>query len=141
MVVLVIYGFGAGLLCQMTDDSGTNSLGVFGFARDGADSSGQFIARSHDGGATWVNNLVVKAAGDVSTGGVATPLGRLHIEQASTTYAGPAVYVNQADLDEPYFELVGATLYTGKTAISDEYFMVKNSAGNTRICKTLLIRR
>jgi len=63
-------GFGAGLLTQFQDTSGTFNLGVFGFIRDGGDYKGKFLVQNNDGtaGDNWKQNFVVEPDGNVGIG-------------------------------------------------------------------------
>jgi hypothetical protein len=73
-------GFGAGLLTQFQDTSGTFNLGVFGFIRDGGDYKGKFLVQNNDGttGDDWKQNFVVEPAGNVGIG-ITGPSEKLHV--------------------------------------------------------------
>jgi hypothetical protein len=78
-------GFGAGLLTQFQDTSGTFNLGVFGFIRDGGDYKGKFVVQNNDGttGDDWKQNFVVEPDGNATL-----RLGRWTPQYGPTTVTG-----------------------------------------------------
>lgn len=60
----------------------------------------------------------------------ASPAAQLDVAQPGTTAAIPVLQLHQSDVDQPFIDFQGGTVYTGKTAV-DEYLMVKVGA-NTR---------
>jgi hypothetical protein len=61
---------------------------------------------------------------------VSAEAGTLHVKQYSAAGAIPVLYLHQLDVDQPFIQFVGGTVYTGKSA-QDEYIKVV-FGGNTR---------
>lgn len=84
-------------------------------------------------GATYMN-VAAPANGMLVEGragiGEASPAAKLDVYQGSTTGAIPVIQLHQADVDQPFIDFQGGTVYTGKTE-ANEYMMVKIGA-NTR---------
>ncbi len=57
-------------------------------------------------GASLISRMRITSNGDISIGNIATPLAKLHIDQASTTAAIPVTLFDQADVSEEMFEFV-----------------------------------
>jgi hypothetical protein len=64
--------------------------------------------------------------------GDAAPGDTCVVKQISTTAAISVLQLNQLDVDQPFVNFQGGTVYTGKTA-ADEYLMVKVGAGTRYI--------
>ena len=80
-----------------------NSGGTWTFANVDAASGNSFnIIR---GAST--NVAVFATNGDLALGGITTPLAQLHVDQSSTIAAQPVLYLDQADVSEPFIKYVG----------------------------------
>lgn len=111
------------------------------------DQTPDLIRGNADGGDvdfTWLGDndaslFRIDASTDRVGVGVASPLGKFHVDQASTTAAIPTLYLNQADVDQPLFQF-NTTIGTGnaieavgaKTLTTTHFIMVVIPGGLTR---------
>ena len=63
--------------------------------------------------------LVIKRTGPVGIG-TATPTGKLHIDQASTSGAIPVLRLDQGDIDDTFIDFIGTSAADGTRSISSD---------------------
>jgi hypothetical protein len=83
--------------------------------------------RANDG--TGLQNLL-EIKGSNGRVGVRTtaPAAQLHVDQPDTAAAIPVLLLDQADIDQPFIDFTGGTIYTGLSG-QDEYIKVITSSG------------
>jgi hypothetical protein len=88
-----------------------------------------------DGSQTPTERMRINALGDVSIGIAASASGQLHVDQAATDGAQPVLYLDQADVDQP-FASFATTVGTGNAieavgakALTTTHFLLVNIVG------------
>lgn len=76
--------------------------------------------------------LTLTKAGRVGVGvNALVPSGKLHASQSDVSGGIPTLYINQSDVDQPFIEFSGGTVYNSKSG-QDEYLKVTDPNGNTK---------
>jgi hypothetical protein len=107
---------------------------------DGAPGANDMPARlsfrtSADGSQTPTERMRINALGDVSIGIAASASGQLHVDQDSTTGAQPVLYLDQADVDQPFATLAttigvgNAIEAVGVKTLTTTHFVMVNIDG------------
>lgn len=82
------------------------------------DMPGEMIIKTNNGSTNTVEAMRIKSNQRISMGGVDTPLGLLHIDQASSSGAIPVLFLDQGDIDQPLISFNGNVAASNTSTIS-----------------------
>jgi len=107
VALALYYKGGSSILKLGNDNTGMTATDGFDLIMDGTGIDVYVWNREAGAmvfGASNAEKMRVGANGNVSVGGVVTPLAKFHADQSSTTAAIPVLYLDQADVSEEMIE-------------------------------------